>query len=134
MLRFLHDRMCRRWDSLNCAVRARASTTLSLLILAGAVPARTGSWCYGVACRHLETVQRASVRAAFLPYWDTVLCLMPFEPHGFSLHFCNPTLVKPPSVWVLHQNHLQITVRLQTGLSSLVVTHYLLYNEIRFFR
>ncbi|XP_061923175.1 uncharacterized protein mlphb [Entelurus aequoreus] len=53
----------RRWDSLVCAFRERASGAASCLMFAGAMPARMGSWFTGVPRRHPETVRRALLRA-----------------------------------------------------------------------
>ena len=54
----------RRRDSLACAFRERANVAASRLMLAGAIPARIGSWFTGVVRRHPEMVIRVLLRAA----------------------------------------------------------------------
>ena len=71
----------RRCDSLFCACLESASVAASLLMEAGAIPARMGSWFTGVACRVPEIVRRALLRmiSSFFdmvtttPNWGTVI-------------------------------------------------------------
>ena len=50
---------CRRWETFFTAVRESASVATSLRRLAGAIPARMGSWLTGVARRQPVMVRKA---------------------------------------------------------------------------